>query len=260
LTCFDIHNPNPTSPVVLNIPHACDFIAPEYRSDFVLDDAALAKEQAAIVDWFTDELYSPFVEAGGCALVAQFSRLLVDPERFADDSKEVMSERGIGVLYERTTQLKLLRHKPTAERRRELLQRYYEPYHARLTALVSQTIERFGHCILFDCHSFPEHVLPYELSSLQERPDICLGTDAHHSPDALVQKLEAVTARFGWSCARNTPFAGMVVPLDFYGDSRVTGAMLEVNRKLYMDEKTTQRSAGFERVTQWVRELAQVFV
>ena len=252
---FIIRNPEPAIPVLLNLPHASAWIPEEYLGDFALDKAGLAQEHAAIVDWFTDELFAPIMEAGGCGLISRFSRLLVDTERFADDSQEVMARRGIGVLYERTTRLELLRLKPSPARRAELLRRFYEPYHAAMTELVSQIVERFGRCILLDCHSFPEHSLPYELNPAAPRPDICVGTDPSHSPESMVRQLENLTARFGWSFACNTPFAGMVVPQAWYGDGRVTGVMLEVNRKLYMDEQKTTRGSEFARVVEWVRSI-----
>ncbi|MFN8612964.1 MAG: N-formylglutamate amidohydrolase [Vulcanimicrobiota bacterium] len=257
MTDYQIMNPQASIPVVANVPHSSDFIPAEYLGDFSLDAEAMAREHAAIVDWFSDELFAPIWEFGGCGLISGFSRLLVDTERFADDAQEVMAARGIGVLYERTTQLELLRMKPAPERREELLRRYYEPYHAQLNSLVADTVARFGRCILLDCHSFPEHSLPYELGQGGQRPDICLGTDPLHSPESLLNGLEEVTARFGWSCARNAPFAGMVVPLQWYGDPRVTGAMLEVNRKLYMDEARTLPTQGVAQVREWVSALMQ---
>ncbi len=39
---------------------------------------------------------------GASRIVFSVSRLLVDPERFADDGKEQMAERGMGVIYTTT--------------------------------------------------------------------------------------------------------------------------------------------------------------
>lgn len=254
---YRVLNSEPSIPVLANIPHAVALIPPEYGDQFVLTAAELEAEQRAIVDWFTDELYQPIVSAGGCALIAGVSRLLVDTERFADDEQEVMARRGVGVIYERTTRQARLRRPLTGDERAVLLQRFYEPYHAEMAALVQGIVNRFGRCVILDCHSFPAKALPYELTPDADRPAICLGTDPNHTPESLVTRLETITAGFGWRCARNTPFAGTIVPLQLWGDERVSSVMLEVNRGLYMDEATTTRAAGFPEVVGWVDEVIQ---
>jgi hypothetical protein len=40
--------------------------------------------------------------AHGAAFRSPVPRLVVDPERFADDSLELMAERGMGVIYTKT--------------------------------------------------------------------------------------------------------------------------------------------------------------
>lgn len=257
---FEVLNPVPSVPLLANVPHSSDHIPEDCRGAFVLDDAQLQAEQGRIVDWFTDELYAPIVEAGGCALVNRVSRLVVDPERFEDDAHEIMAARGIGVIYEKTTLLTTLREKPQASERDSLLNRFYRPYHATLNRLAAEMLDRFGYCLLLDCHSFPERVLPYELRGPEGRPDICIGTDAHHSPEPIVRIIERCSERYGFSHARNTPFAGTVVPLPFYKDSRVHAVMLEINRGRYMDEARIAKGEGFSHVQAWVRSVVEEIV
>ena len=53
----------------------------------------------------------------------------------------------------------------------------------------------------------------------------------------------------------NTPFAGAIVPEPFYSqrDKRVRSLMVEVNRSLYMDEKTGKKKETFEKVKKAVQ-------
>ena len=45
----------------------------------------------------------------------------------------------------------------------------------------------------------------------------------------------------------NRPYAGSIVPADSYGrDPRVCSVMIEVNRALYINETSGERSAGFD--------------
>lgn len=259
-------------PIVANIPHAAAFIPPEYRAQFVLTDEELWAQHRAIVDWFTDELYAPIVRAGGVALVATMSRLLVDTERFIDDEVEMMAARGMGVVYTRTTDLTPLRRPLERGERTELVNRIYEPYHAALLSLVKSTVARFGRCLILDCHSFPAVTLPYEEADTgavcvtadvppaelrAPRPAICFGTDRVHTPPELLTRFESITTEFGWSHSRNTPFGGTIVPLPVVGDKRVCSLMLEVNRALYMAEGSTTRAAGFGAVERWVTALSK---
>ena len=78
------------------------------------------------------------------------------------------------------------------------------------------------------------------------RPDICIGTDAYHTPDSLTNLLKNNFEELGYSVKINSPFAGAIVP-SFYHEKepRVISVMIEVNRVLYMNEETFQKLATF---------------
>ncbi len=52
-----------------------------------------------MTDHYTDELFVSTDNLNESALVFPVSRVLVDPERFRDDSREVMSKKGMGAIY-----------------------------------------------------------------------------------------------------------------------------------------------------------------
>jgi N-formylglutamate deformylase len=88
------------------------------------------------------------------------------------------------------------------------------------------------------------------------RPDFCIGTDIHHTPPELVTDAEAFLTDLGCSVAINKPYSGTLVPLRHYGqDSRVASVMIEVNRRLYMDESTGEKSKEFGKVRSQLSEL-----
>ena len=113
------------------------------------------------------------------------SRRVVDPERFVDDADEPMATKGMGAIYERTSSGESLRQSPSAEERRTLLARFYEPHHAALTQAVQAALDVHGSVLVLDCHSFPARALPYEADQNPDRPDICIGTDPFHTPEWL---------------------------------------------------------------------------
>jgi N-formylglutamate amidohydrolase len=208
-----------------------------------------------MTDWFTDELLRDTLPA---ARRVRFpvSRLVLDPERFVDDAKEPMSRIGMGVIYERTSDGRRLRGTLETAQRESVLKKYYEPHHAALTAAVDRALARHARCLLFDMHSFPSRPLPYELDQDPDRPDICLGADEFHTPAPLLEAARRAFEAEGLSVAVNRPFAGALVPMTVYRkDPRVSALMIEVNRRLYMDEETGERRSSFYEMQEVLRRV-----
>jgi len=198
-----------------------------------------------MTDRYTAELFA-LPSSIATTITFPVSRLVVDPERFTDDAVETMSRMGMGAIYTRTSDGCPLRHDPSAGERAALLTRFYDPHHAALTAAVEAALEAHGTCLVVDGHSFPSRPLPYEDDQEPNRPDICIGTDSFHTLGALRDAAVRAFEERGWLVAVDRPFAGALVPSRFYRrDPRVRALMVEVNRKLYMDEQTGERLAAF---------------
>lgn len=69
---------------------------------------------------------------------------------------------------------------------------------------------------------------------------------------------EEYFTKAGLEVAVNTPFAGAMVPEPFYSlrDRRVQSLMIEVNRSLYMDERTGKKKETFDKM----KNLVQIFL
>ncbi len=235
--------------VILHIPHDSSVIPSEVRSQFLLSDAELKLELQRMTDHFTHAL---FAEPHGNATVvrAPVSRLVVDVERFPDDAAEPMAARGMGAIYEVTSQLAPLRRNLSSMERERLMLTWYHSHHNRLEAAVSNAVEMYGRCLVIDCHSFPGIALPYEnADSVVERPDICIGSDPYHTSLKLEQAFVEAFSCDGWRVAVNDPFAGALVPASRYRvDSRVAAVMVEINRDLYLDSRNFEPNSDFDRV------------
>jgi N-formylglutamate amidohydrolase len=95
----------------------------------------------------------------------------------------------------------------------------------------------------------------------QDRPDICIGTDAFHTPAWLQRTTLDAFSGLGWRVEQNRPYAGTMVPGALYRrDARVHSIMVEVNRSLYMNEDTGRRSAGFAGVRRKVRSALKTLI
>lgn len=200
----------------------------------VLDDDALESELDAITDARTDEIALRAADLAGLrpwVFVNRLSRLVVDPERFPDESEE-MNAVGMGAVYERTTRREVLR-RPTDAERNSLIADFFDPYAAALAQLVRERLATVGNVTILDVHSYPKIALPYELHGDGPRPGVCLGTDAFHTPATLVEAATRAFTKCASACGigRDSPFAGCYVPLDQYGTNHeVTALMLELRR------------------------------
>ncbi len=143
----------------------------------------------------------------------------------------------MGVNYTRRSLRQPLREQLTKAKRQELLERYYNHHHQKLTEAVEESLLANDHCLIIDGHSFPALPLPYELSQSAFRPDFCLGADDFHTPEELVARVEKILESCGYSTARNQPFSGTIVPMKHYRkDRRVQSLMIEINRWLCLGE------------------------
>ena len=233
--------------MIFHIPHASTSIPSSVRSRFTLSDDLLSQEILKMTDWFTDELFGSYSGEGDAVIVHDVSRMVVDPERFLEDSREPMAAFGMGVIYTHTSDGRELRLEPTTQERQELLESYYHPHHRRLREAVDAELKRRGQALILDCHSFPSKPLPYEIDKDRNRPDICIGTDSYHTPEWLVRPVEELCRAERITCLRNRPFAGAIVPLAYFEkDERVRSIMIEINRRLYMNEADGTKSEGYE--------------
>ena len=167
--------------VILHIPHASKTIPDRVRKTFLLSDSELHDELIRMTDSFADDLFV-CEQAPVRRVVFPVSRLVVDPERFPDDHREPMAEKGMGAVYTKTSDGRPLRKALSDQEREDLLATYYRPHHEALAAAVEAVLAARGCCLIVDCHSFSSRPLPHELDQSHERPDICIGTDEYHTP------------------------------------------------------------------------------
>jgi len=239
--------------MILHLPHSSRFIPDDVRRAILLNDEALEAELLRMTDAFTDEL---FALPGATRIVHPVSRLVVDPERFPEDHSEPMAARGMGAVYTLTSEGRPLRPEPSAEERASLFGRFYAPHHDALEGAVDTELHARGNALIIDGHSFPSRPIPCDLNQSEPRPEICLGTDANHTPGPLLAAAFAAFASTGWRVEVNRPYAGTLVPLKHYGrDQRVASLMVEIRRDLYMDEETGERGAAFAAIREVVAGL-----
>lgn len=235
--------------MILHIPHSS--INFPNKEGFLIADSELNQEVLKLTDWYTDEL---FESKNWESVKAGFSRIFCDTERFSDNSKEVMFKYGMGVLYEKSDDGNPIRI-VTEELRENILKNYYWEHHKKLNTAVLNELNQFGKSLIIDCHSFPHKPLKRDLDQSLNRPDFNIGTDENHTPQILIDSSIDFFKSKGFSLGVDEPYSGSIVPMDFYQkDKRVGSIMLEVNRRLYLQNNSSIKSKYFKEVRLVVQE------
>ena len=238
---------------IFHVPHDATLIPDEVMAQFALNEDELTSEIVKMSDHCTFELFASGVPAAQ-VVRAPVSRLVVDVERFEDDRLEPMAGRGMGAVYTQTHDGRALRHAIRAPERQVLMDAWYRPHHEALALATDRVLGHYGRALVIDAHSFPKLPLQYEVDQCRDRPEICIGTDEFHTPKALESCLMNAFKDAGFTVRLNSPFAGALVPQLFYKrDRRVSAAMVEVRRDLYIEEKTGKPNEGFNHIREEIR-------
>ena len=213
--------------IILHIPHASTRI-PMYDG-YKVSESRLRKENILHLDCYTHDL---FRHPDATPIIAGFSRIFCDVERFPDDSMEIMAKKGMGALYEKLDSGKPLR-KITPALRTEIIKNFYEPHHRRLKSAVEKQLAQYGKALILDCHSFPDIPFQRDLNQDPGRPDYNLGIDEFHTSGELLELAKQFFISRNLSVGINTPYSGSIVPIKYYRKNKnVRTIMLEVNRNL----------------------------
>jgi N-formylglutamate amidohydrolase len=266
---FDLQQPAARSlPLVVASPHS----GSEYPADFLsasrLDPLALRRSE----DSFVDELFAAAPRLGAPLLSARFPRAYVDvnreayeldPAMFSDALPGFVNARsprvrmGLGTIARIVASGEEIYAKKLrfAEARRRIECLYY-PYHQALRGLLEDAEGVFGGYLLVDCHSMPSVA---GSACGQDAADIVLG-DCHGAACApqILDAASSFLVERGFAVAINAPYAGGFTT-GFYG--RPSGhrhaLQIEINRALYMDERSYRRKPRFVRLVKDMADLVQ---
>ena len=236
--------------LLLHIPHSStSFPATTGHSFKDLDD-----DERLLIDYYTDELFAPRVQTSGIAsAVFPYCRLYCDVERLVNDPLE---QKGLGISYHRTTVGDCL---PNEERSFSTLSEafnYYADFHAYVAKkIVDMTVT--SKLLLIDCHSFSS--LPTLLCCTPPDVDICIGfnEDGTCPNNGVIDGIVLYFKAKGYKVGVNTPFSNsktFSVPVEYHS------MMIEVNKRLYMNELTLEKSDNFCRLKSDIQSLYDVLL
>ena len=223
--------------ILLHIPHSSTQFPEESKYSF--ND--LNEEERLLVDYFTDDLFIPGTNSNQIyKVVFPYCRLYCDVERLINDPLE---KDGLGISYCRNGNI-FLSFSSTAG-----AFDLYSDFHSKVS---KKLVGISGNTLLVDCHSFS--ALPNLLNSNPPDIDICIGyNDDETCPDKVV--IGNIVQHFrtnGYKVGINEPFSNSKT---FSVPSKYHSVMIEVNKKLYMNELTYEKSGGYNKLKQDVQSL-----
>ncbi|MBS7805693.1 N-formylglutamate amidohydrolase [Rhizobiales bacterium TNE-4] len=257
MPAFEVLTPSVvTVPLVFNSPHSGAVYPPTFLAASRLDPMTLRKSE----DCFVDALFGAATDFGAPLLRAHFPRAFLDvnrepyeldPRMFDGRLPSFINARSMRVAGGLGTIARIVGDQQEIYARKlpvsEALARIdglYKPYHRALRQLLQDQHRRFGLAILIDCHSMPSTGAHREEG---QRADIVLGDrfGTSAAPFFVEQIEEALRSR-GYRVGRNRPYAGGFIT-EHYGNpaQSVHAIQIEVNRGLYMDERSLTKSDGF---------------
>ena len=247
-----------TTPLVFSSPHS----GRNYPSGFIASSRLDALKLRLSEDAFIDEIFAAAPGLGAPLLLADFPRSYMDPNREAYELDQNMFEDRLPD-HVNTTSLRVasglgsvakvvatgeeiyagkLRFADAEAR----IKTCYDPYHRALRGLIESTRRRFGACLLIDCHSMPSVGGPMDSDPGRRRVDMVLGD--HHAASCapiISETAERALKEMGFAVRRNDPYSGGFTTYH-YGSPKdgVHVLQIEINRALYMNEKTIERGPG----------------
>ena len=271
---FFLHGPaQPRTPLVLDSPHSgfdfpADFGAAV--SEFELRDGE---------DCFVDELWMAATERGVGLIAARAPRTYIDCNRHAGDVDLALIEGGqwpdahvpsgkarLGkALVWRTLDdgRAIYDRKLGVDEVRRRIERYHRPYHRALQERIAATHARFGASWHIDCHSMNAVAgAQGEGGAGTPRADIVLGDrDGTTCDAAFTQFVRAHLANLGYDVRVNDPYKGVELVRAYSNPAtRRQSLQLEVNKRLYMDEATREKTAGFTTLREHLATLVDALL
>ncbi len=246
-------------PFVYSSPHSGKLYPPE----FIKTSRLKLKSLRGSEDCYVDELFSAAPNAGAPLIKAVFPRVFIDANRepyefdpsmfveplpsFVTTSSNKISA-GLGTIAKVVSYgEKIYSGKLHLSDALNRVNNYYLPYHDSLEKLINITKESFGGCALIDCHSMPSNRIGNGSRNNKSPADIVLGDNHGRSASkALVNEIEDFFISEGLSVKINDPYPGGYTTSN-YGKPKtgVQAIQIEINRALYMDEKSIKKNEGF---------------
>lgn len=246
------------APLVLDSPHS----GIEYPDDFGAAVPHAQLRQAE--DGFVDELYASGPDRGATLLAARFPRSYIDANRsLLDIDAELLdspwpgpavpgpkTRKGIGLIWRvLDTGEPIYARKLTVEEVKRRIVLYHQPYQRAVKDALDRVHAHFGAVWHLNLHSMPSvSSLISEEGPGKARADFVLGDrDGSTCEPEFTAAVAELLRGMGYEVKINDPYKGVELVRAFSDPKAGRHSLqVEVNRRIYMDERTREKGSGFE--------------
>lgn len=251
------------------------------------DDFGHAVDRRMLVggeDRFVDDLVIDAPSCGATLVKALFARTYVDPNRMPQDldphllpedwieetAPSINAERGVGLIFRLIgDSVPIYDRELTSAEIITRIEDYWLPYHDTLEREMKALHDRFGEVFHINWHSMQATGNALSPDPGRKRADFVLGDlDGASCAPGFTRFVADTLEGLGYSVALNDPYKGAYI-VERYGrpDDGFHTIQIEINRGLYMDHGTLDRTGGFAslkedltRFTETIAEYAQEHV
>lgn len=254
---FEVREPlAPLTPFVFCSPHSGRVYTRHFLAQTRLDARTLRRSE----DCFVDELYANAAACGAPLIAARFPRAYLDanrepyeldPELFLEvlpdwaNARSIRVAGGLGTIARIVADGEEIYSEPLSLNDALIrIERLHVPFHEALRKLLERAQVTFGYAVLVDCHSMPSAEMA---QSTGVRPDFVIGDRFGTSCDARITRFfRSTIASLGYDVQLNRPYAGGYITEHYGRPLRGLHALqIEINRGLYVNERTLDKTAGF---------------
>lgn len=223
--------------IVLNIPHSSIVIPKSGYNDCSSSSEIVARDSLNMSDIGLVELFKSW----NCKkVIAKYSRVYVDCEKYWNDEDEMMAKFGLGAIYTNDIDGNKL-HKKSPSFIKEA-KKYYDSYHQELKNTCLDIINAGKEVLLLDIHSFSNKLADFvnpnkETTNLDDLyPDICIGYNTKENNEDIIKTLEEWFKKRNCSIKENFPYVGSIMPNlgDSEYKSKIHSVMIEINKRKYL--------------------------
>lgn len=256
------------SPLVLDSPHSGCRYPDDF--DFACEFAALRRAEDTHVEKLFD--FAPLLDV--TLLQAHFPRSYLDANRAVDEIDEALlcepwpapvqatpkTRLGKGLVWRLTDEgVPIYRRRLRPSELRQRIDRCWRPYHAALAQSLDDAHARHGYCVHLNCHSMPSVAASHATEFPGEvHPDFVVGDrDGSTASPTLSAWLVEFLSRRGFRVSYNHPYKGVELVRRSGNPAQERHSIqLEINRRLYMDERSLALNGGYPGLKELLCEMA----
>ena len=255
----------PITPLIISIPHAGNY----YPKEFLKYKSIDIKKLKIMEDYKTDTFINNIDLNLADFFIAKCSRVVVDLNRsrksldysmFVSKLETIPIEEilliksGLGVLPSKCYSEKIFKSKLPNFYISKMLERYYDPFHKKLSERINYLKSKFGIVYLIDIHSTP--TIP---NNEKNFPNIIIGdnfgkSSEEHFKNYLISHFKRLDLKY----SINSPYSGGYITKK-YGekDKSVNVIQIEISKNYYMNETTFELKTNLNTIKNMFKNIVE---